>query len=103
MNSFATSVPKYVSCDNLVLQSDPVLNAFISYKRVCYCSKLNYSSQHLQKNTSTMEPLEGSCHCGRNKYVVIIPADTNEVARVFFDNSHNHRKKLPSEAVRCIR
>lgn len=44
---------------------------------------------------SSAESLEGGCNCGRNKYVVLIPSPAdanNEVARVFFDNSHQHRK-----------
>jgi len=41
---------------------------------------------------SKQRPLQGGCSCGRNQYIIRIPQDTTEVPRVFFDNSHAHRR-----------
>ncbi|XXH04931.1 LRR receptor-like serine/threonine-protein kinase RGI2 [Hypoxylon texense] len=35
--------------------------------------------------------LRGSCHCGRNQYIVQIPGNTSEGAQILFDSTANHR------------
>lgn len=41
---------------------------------------------------SRERPLSGGCSCGRNRYTILIPQNATEVAQVFFDNGHAHRK-----------
>lgn len=41
---------------------------------------------------SRERPLRGSCSCGRNRYTVVVPEGSNEVAQVFFENSNEHRR-----------
>ncbi|KAL4809244.1 hypothetical protein BDV18DRAFT_131566 [Aspergillus unguis] len=38
------------------------------------------------------EPLRGSCMCGRNQYLIQIPDNATEHARVYFDAGRDHRK-----------
>ncbi|KAI5928721.1 hypothetical protein F4810DRAFT_717274 [Camillea tinctor] len=35
--------------------------------------------------------LRGSCHCGRNQYIIQIPSTTSEAAQVLFDSDASHR------------
>jgi len=37
-------------------------------------------------------PLQGSCSCGRNRYIIRIPQGAAEVPQVFFDNGHRSRR-----------
>jgi hypothetical protein len=43
---------------------------------------------------SRERPLQGGCSCGRNRYTILIPKDATEVAQVFFDSGHAHRKSV---------
>ncbi|KKK22534.1 hypothetical protein P175DRAFT_0529984 [Aspergillus ochraceoroseus IBT 24754] len=38
------------------------------------------------------EPLHGSCHCGRNQYLIRIPDDVTEHARIYFDSGRDNRR-----------
>ncbi|KAI1374925.1 hypothetical protein F4677DRAFT_446833 [Hypoxylon crocopeplum] len=40
---------------------------------------------------SSGRALRGSCHCGRNQYIVRLPTGTSEVAQVLFDSTADHR------------
>ncbi|KAI1094374.1 hypothetical protein F5B19DRAFT_490495 [Rostrohypoxylon terebratum] len=40
---------------------------------------------------SSGRALRGSCHCGRNQYVITIPSDTSDVAQMVFDSAESHR------------
>ncbi|KAJ5519794.1 Glutathione-dependent formaldehyde-activating enzyme/centromere protein V [Penicillium fimorum] len=39
-----------------------------------------------------LEPLRGSCSCGRNEYQVNIPEDVRDHAQVYFDSSRDNRR-----------
>ncbi|KAE8149420.1 hypothetical protein BDV25DRAFT_156335 [Aspergillus avenaceus] len=38
------------------------------------------------------EPLRGSCHCGRNQYIIQLPEDVSEHADIYFDSSRDSRR-----------
>lgn len=38
-----------------------------------------------------LEPLHGSCSCGRNRYLIRIPEDVTDHARIYFDTSSDNR------------
>ncbi|KAK4216647.1 hypothetical protein QBC37DRAFT_83604 [Rhypophila decipiens] len=38
---------------------------------------------------SLLRPLHGGCHCGRNRYIIQPPANTNQLARVLFDTQRS--------------
>lgn len=40
----------------------------------------------------TVEPLRGSCSCGRNEYQINIPEDVTDHAEVYFDSSRDNRQ-----------
>ncbi|KAI1457174.1 hypothetical protein F4805DRAFT_202956 [Annulohypoxylon moriforme] len=40
---------------------------------------------------SSGRALRGSCHCGRNQYVITIPSGTPDVAQMVFDSAESHR------------
>ncbi|KAJ5332691.1 Glutathione-dependent formaldehyde-activating enzyme/centromere protein V [Penicillium brevicompactum] len=40
----------------------------------------------------TVEPLRGSCSCGRNEYQINIPEDVTDHAEVYFDSSRDNRR-----------
>ncbi|KAI1212319.1 uncharacterized protein F4807DRAFT_366538 [Annulohypoxylon truncatum] len=40
---------------------------------------------------SSGRALRGSCHCGRNQYVITIPSGTSDVAQMVFDAAESHR------------
>ncbi|KAI0381007.1 hypothetical protein F5Y04DRAFT_89753 [Hypomontagnella monticulosa] len=44
-----------------------------------------------EPKTSSGRALRGSCHCGRNQYVVEIPSGASEYAQVLFDSTASHR------------
>lgn len=39
-----------------------------------------------------LEPLRGSCSCGRNRYLIRIPEDVTDHARIYFDSSSDNRR-----------
>ncbi|KAI6092510.1 hypothetical protein F4821DRAFT_224203 [Hypoxylon rubiginosum] len=41
--------------------------------------------------TNLERALRGSCHCGRNQYIVQIPGNSSEVAQILFDSTVDHR------------
>ncbi|KAI1082363.1 hypothetical protein F5B20DRAFT_578577 [Whalleya microplaca] len=41
--------------------------------------------------SNSSRALRGSCHCGRNQYVVQIPGSTSEVPQILFDSNAHHR------------
>lgn len=43
-----------------------------------------------------LEPLRGSCSCGRNRYLIRIPEDVTDHAHIYFDSSSDNRM-LPCE------
>ncbi|KAI1100007.1 hypothetical protein F4804DRAFT_63029 [Jackrogersella minutella] len=43
---------------------------------------------------SSGRALRGSCHCGRNQYIVQIPSGASEVAQILFDSTASHRISL---------
>ncbi|KAI0603317.1 hypothetical protein F4775DRAFT_23907 [Biscogniauxia sp. FL1348] len=42
-------------------------------------------------STSSHRALRGSCHCGRNQYIVQIPNNTSEAAQILFASDASHR------------
>ncbi|KAI0887095.1 uncharacterized protein GGS22DRAFT_104255 [Annulohypoxylon maeteangense] len=40
---------------------------------------------------SSGRALRGSCHCGRNQYIITIPTDTSDVAQMVFDSAESQR------------
>lgn len=52
---------------------------------------------------SRERPLSGGCSCGRNRYTIQIPADSTDIAQVFFDNSGAHRKSQASPLTSWLR
>ncbi|KAF7595344.1 hypothetical protein BBP40_006593 [Aspergillus hancockii] len=38
------------------------------------------------------QPLHGSCHCGRNQYIIQLPEDVSEHAEIYFDSSRDSRR-----------
>lgn len=45
---------------------------------------------------SRARPLRGACSCGRNQYLIVVPQDSTEEARVLFDDSSEHRESRSS-------
>ncbi|KAE8350130.1 hypothetical protein BDV28DRAFT_139747 [Aspergillus coremiiformis] len=41
---------------------------------------------------ASREPLHGSCHCGRNQYIIQLPEDLSEQAKIYFDSSRDSRR-----------
>ncbi|KAE8417434.1 hypothetical protein BDV36DRAFT_257071 [Aspergillus pseudocaelatus] len=41
---------------------------------------------------TSRQPLRGSCHCGRNQYVIQLPEDVSERAEIYFDSSRDSRR-----------
>ncbi|KAL3419390.1 hypothetical protein PVAG01_09612 [Phlyctema vagabunda] len=41
---------------------------------------------------SRARPLQGGCSCGRNRYEILIPQNSTEIAQVIFDNSSAHSR-----------
>jgi hypothetical protein len=37
------------------------------------------------------QPLRGSCHCGRNQYIIQLPEDVSDHADIYFDSSRDSR------------
>ncbi|KAI9753958.1 MAG: hypothetical protein M4579_004918 [Chaenotheca gracillima] len=52
---------------------------------------------------SRERPLSGACACGRNRYTVEVPPDSEQTAQVFFDNSGNHRRHHASPLTAFLR
>lgn len=45
--------------------------------------------------TTPLDPLRGSCSCGRNQYLIQIPDDVTDYAEVYFDDSSDNRTSIP--------
>jgi hypothetical protein len=59
-------------------------------------SRRAYVVRRTQRFTMTGTELHGSCACGRNRYIVSIPTESDQFAQVFFDNSSSSRTyRLP--------
>jgi hypothetical protein len=53
----------------------------------------------LHTNTMSFErPLRGGCQCGRNRYIIQMPHDANDIARVLFNEQPSHRKRSLSSS-----
>ncbi|MCJ1361816.1 hypothetical protein MMC16_000916 [Acarospora aff. strigata] len=52
---------------------------------------------------SRARPLRGACSCGRNQYLIIVPKDATEHARVLFDDSSEHRRHAASPLTAWLR
>ena len=70
--------------------------AFSSYTALQEARRNQHCHTFESSVIAAMEPLEGSCNCGRNRYVIVIPDETsNGIAKVIFDNGHQHRMYSP--------
>ncbi|KAL4913506.1 hypothetical protein BDW62DRAFT_214160 [Aspergillus aurantiobrunneus] len=49
------------------------------------------------------EPLHGSCMCGRNQYLIRIPDNVTDHARVYFDAGRDHRKSYGTPLTAWLR
>ena len=51
-----------------------------------------YTTAIISMSTSTLEPLRGSCSCGRNRYLIrILDDDVTDHAQIHFDSSSDNR------------
>ncbi|KAL2822312.1 hypothetical protein BDW59DRAFT_149468 [Aspergillus cavernicola] len=49
------------------------------------------------------KPLQGSCLCGRNEYLIRIPDDVTDHARVYFDTGRDHRRSYGTPLTAWLR
>lgn len=54
----------------------------------------NSSSMTTMSTSTPLEPLRGSCSCGRNQYLIRIPDDVTDHAEVYFDDSSDNRTSI---------
>ncbi|KAI9794079.1 MAG: hypothetical protein M1816_006704 [Peltula sp. TS41687] len=52
---------------------------------------------------SRQRPLRGACSCGRNRYTVEVPQESNEIAQIFFDSGSDHRRHQASPLTAFLR
>ncbi|ETI29409.1 hypothetical protein G647_01862 [Cladophialophora carrionii CBS 160.54] len=52
---------------------------------------------------SRARPLQGSCNCGRNHYIITVPRDATEQAVVYFDNSSESRRSQATPLTAWLR
>ncbi|KAJ9611346.1 hypothetical protein H2200_004530 [Cladophialophora chaetospira] len=52
---------------------------------------------------SRARPLQGSCNCGRNHYIITVPRDATEQALVYFDDSSESRRSQATPLTAWLR
>jgi len=52
---------------------------------------------------SHQRPLQGACSCGRNRYLLLVPSDTNERIHVVFDGSSENRRSQAAPLTAWLR
>ncbi|KIW69564.1 hypothetical protein PV04_05434 [Phialophora macrospora] len=52
---------------------------------------------------SRARPLQGSCNCGRNHYIITVPRDATEQPVVYFDESSESRRSLATPLTAWLR
>ncbi|OAA33011.1 hypothetical protein AAL_00476 [Moelleriella libera RCEF 2490] len=52
---------------------------------------------------STLRPLRGGCQCGRNRYIIALPEDGVDQARVLFSTDRAHQEPLATPLAAYIR
>lgn len=70
----------------------PLLNRYCSTQALMNKSGVPVSGTKDSPSMSRERPLRGSCNCGRNRYVVVVPEDATERAEVYFDESSESRE-----------
>ena len=56
-------------------------------------TQVDYRSVH---NMNQDQALRGGCSCGRNRFLITIPSNVSNTARVLFDDSTEQRKPYDS-------
>lgn len=52
---------------------------------------------------SRERPLQGACYCGRNRYIIVVPEDATENAKVIFDVSGENRRSQATPLTAWLR
>ncbi|KAM0334109.1 hypothetical protein ACHAQA_001129 [Verticillium albo-atrum] len=52
---------------------------------------------------SSLRPLRGGCHCGRNSYIIDVPENASELAKVIFNTDSLHRSSLATPLAAFLR